>query len=54
MIAGNFVNQPVVRRLNHRVHGTLPNAERIDKQGLFFGNDGRDLYDDLSLLGTLL
>jgi len=54
MIAGNFVNQPVVRRLNHRVHGTLPNAERIDKQGLFFGNDGRDLHDELLLLSTLV
>jgi len=54
MIAGNFVNQPVVRRLNHRVHGTLPNAERIDKKGLFFGNDGRELQDELLLLSTLV
>lgn len=54
IVAGNFVNQPVMRKINHRVHGTLPNAERIDKQGLFFGNDARDLKYSLELLGSIV
>lgn len=50
IVAGNFVNQPVTRRLNHRVSGTLNNAEMIDKCGLFFGNDDRDLEPQLMQL----
>lgn len=54
IVAGNFVNQPVTRRLNHRVHGRLSNAEKIDKTGLFFGNDSRDLSKQITALGDLL
>ena len=54
IVAGNFVNQPVVRRMPHRVHGSLNNSERIDKTGLFFGNDSRDLTPQIKLLGEIL
>ena len=54
IVAGNFVNQPVTRRLNHRVSGKLTNAERIDKTGLFFGNDSRDLSEQINRLGELV
>lgn len=54
IVAGNFVNQPVTRRLQHRVAGDLKNAERIDKTGLFFGNDSRDLSEQISRLGELV
>lgn len=54
IVAGNFVNQPVTRRLKHRVHGKLTCAERIDKTGLFFGNDSRDLSEQIHKLGELV
>ncbi len=50
IVAGNFVNQPVTRLLNHRVSDTLNNAEVIDKCGLFFGNDSRNLEKQLMQL----
>lgn len=45
IVAGNFVNQPVVRsgRINSRISGDLKNAEYIDRNGFFFGNDHRNL-----------
>ena len=54
IVAGNFVNQPVISRLKHRVNGKLLNAERIDKTGLFFGNDSRDLTKQIIALGELI
>lgn len=54
VIAGNFVNQPVLRRMNYRIHGHLPNAERIDKTGVFFGNDARDLSEQIASLKEIL
>jgi CDP-6-deoxy-D-xylo-4-hexulose-3-dehydrase len=43
IVAGNFVNQPVLAYMKHRVAGPLPNAQMIDKDGFFFGNDWRPL-----------
>ena len=45
IVTGNFVNQPVVKsgRINSRISGDLTNAEYIDRNGFFFGNDHRDL-----------
>lgn len=54
MIAGNFLNQPVMRRIDHRVYGHLPRAERIDKTGVFFGNDARDLSEQIDKLAKTL
>lgn len=38
IVAGNFVNNPVVRHLRHTVSGSLTAADRVDRDGLFFGN----------------
>jgi CDP-6-deoxy-D-xylo-4-hexulose-3-dehydrase len=54
IVAGNFVNQPVVRKMPHRIQGNLANSERIDKTGMFFGNDSRDLTAQITRLGELL
>jgi len=45
IVTGNFVEQPVVKsgRINSRISGNLTNAEYIDRNGFFFGNDHRDL-----------
>ena len=54
IVSGNFVNQPVTRKLNHRVSGRLTNAECIDKTGLFFGNHSIDLSEQINRLGELV
>ena len=45
IVAGNFANQPVVKNgyMTSRISGNLSNADYIDQNGFFFGNDHRDL-----------
>lgn len=51
IVAGNFLNQPVIRYFEQIYEtGSYRNAERIDKCGLFFGNDNRDLEPQLMQL----
>ena len=39
IVAGNFAKNDVVRRhMEHAIHGTLLNADYIDRNGLFIGN----------------
>ena len=38
VVAGNFLNNPVISKLDHSVASNLPAAERIDRDGLFTGN----------------
>lgn len=52
IVTGNFANQPVMnilREAGARVHSTLDNAQEIDENGLFIGNDNRDLTEWLSV-----
>jgi CDP-6-deoxy-D-xylo-4-hexulose-3-dehydrase len=37
IIAGNMAEHPAMRKIKHRVHGTLKNARLIMRQGLYFG-----------------
>ena len=39
IVAGNFTKQPVMKFLNSRIHGKLKDAEYLDKNGFFFGNE---------------
>lgn len=48
IVAGNFLLNPVCELLNHRVHGTLNNANKIHNDGFFLGNDGRELGDNIA------
>lgn len=38
IVAGNFAKNEVVKYFDSSVHGTLTNAEHIDRNGLFVGN----------------
>ncbi len=38
IVAGNFAKNEVVKYFDSEVHGTLTNAEHIDRNGLFVGN----------------
>jgi len=38
IVAGNFAKNEVVKYFDHEVHGSLENADYIDRRGLFIGN----------------
>lgn len=50
IVAGNFVNNPVIKYFNYSIHGMLTNAEYLDKNGLFIGNNDKDLTEELEYL----
>lgn len=54
IVAGNFVNNPVMRFLNHEVAGELTNADLIDQRGFFLGNHEGSLSGELALLDRAL
>jgi CDP-6-deoxy-D-xylo-4-hexulose-3-dehydrase len=54
VVAGNFLQNDVVRLLNHRVAGKVPGAERIHEHGFFLGNHPYDLTAAFDLLATTL
>ena len=54
IVAGNFVNNPACKFINHRTSGSLENAEYVDANGFFIGNDSRDLTDPLSLVKSVI
>jgi CDP-6-deoxy-D-xylo-4-hexulose-3-dehydrase len=54
IVAGNFAKNPVMKWLDHEVHGELANADLIDANGLFVGNREGDLGVELGLLEATL
>ena len=54
IVAGNFVKNPVIKHLNHRVAGTLDNADFIHENGFFVGNHSVDNSFQIKLLENLL
>ena len=54
VVAGNFVNHPAMQLMKTRIVGKLENAEKIDKNGFFFGNDHRPLKDKIIRVRALL
>ncbi|OAA20662.1 pyridoxamine 5-phosphate oxidase [Kosmotoga sp. DU53] len=54
IVAGNFVRNPVMKYINHTIHGNLPSADYIHFNGLFVGNHSKDIKDKIDLLFSLL
>lgn len=50
VVAGNFTRQKVLRYLNHKPLAKYPNADLVHENGIFVGNDARDLSNELDLL----
>lgn len=50
ILSGNFTKNPVMKHLDTRVHGSLVGADRLDLDGLYVGNCGTDLSDNLDHL----
>lgn len=47
IVAGSFILNPVIQYMEHSISGTLENAERIDRAGLFIGNNPVDLTKEI-------
>jgi CDP-6-deoxy-D-xylo-4-hexulose-3-dehydrase len=50
IVAGNFLNNPVIGRLDHNTFGKMTNADRIDQDGLFIGNHHYPIAEPLAEL----
>jgi CDP-4-dehydro-6-deoxyglucose reductase, E1 len=53
IVAGNFAKNEVVRYFDSEVHGTMKNADHIDKYGLFVGNHHYSIPDAFAALAEL-
>ena len=53
IVAGNFAKNEVVKYFDSEVHGTLKNAEHIDRNGLFVGNHHYPIVDGITALSNL-
>lgn len=54
IVAGNFAKNEVVKYFNHEIFGDLKNAQWIDKNGLFVGNNQVDIRSQIDLLAKAL
>lgn len=54
IVAGNFSKNDVVKYFNSEVHGRLKNAEWLDVNGLFVGNNQVDIKAQIELLSKVL
>lgn len=54
IVAGNFLANPVIAKLDHSVAGPVPVAENIDRNGLFTGNGHLPLGPQLTRLREIV
>ena len=47
IVAGNFTRNPVIKFIDHEIHGTLDVADDIHDNGFFIGNGHEDLSAEL-------
>ena len=50
IVAGNFMKNPVIEHLNFISNGNYESANQIHDNGLFIGNDIRDLEENIDLV----
>lgn len=53
IVAGNFTRNPVMRHIDHEIHGELCNADYIEMHGLFIGNHHYPIPDAAEVLAEL-
>jgi len=54
IVAGNFAKNEVLKWMDHSIHGSLVNAEEIDRAGLFIGNHHYPLDSEFAILKNAL
>lgn len=50
IVAGNFTKNPAINYLDYSIYDTLSNADYLDQNGLFIGNNHLDLKNELYYL----
>ena len=53
IVAGNFAKNEVVKHFDAEVHGTLENADHIDRHGLFIGNHHYPIREAIAALRSI-
>ncbi len=53
-MTGNFLKNPVIKYLNHKISGKLTNSNYIDKNGFFFGNYPKNLDNELKRVYSII
>jgi CDP-4-dehydro-6-deoxyglucose reductase, E1 len=53
IVAGNFAKNEVMKYFDYEIHGSLRNADYIDKHGLFVGNHHFPIPEAISTLAAL-
>lgn len=53
IVAGNFAKNPVVKYFHHEVVGDLPNANRVDRHGIFIGNHHYPIPDAIEAIASM-
>ena len=54
IVGGNFVKNPVMKWLDHTIHGDLEAANYLDEKGFFVGNQEIDLKQSITHLNEVL
>lgn len=54
IVAGNFAKNEVLKWFDYSIHGTLENADHIDRAGFFVGNHHYPLREQIDYLHSLL
>ncbi|CAM3011591.1 CDP-6-deoxy-D-xylo-4-hexulose-3-dehydrase [Paracoccus aminovorans] len=50
IVSGNFTKNPVLRLMDHSLHGPMSHAEEIDLNGFFIGNHHYDMGEAIGIL----
>ena len=54
VVTGNFLNQPVIKKMDHEVRSDIVQATIIEDCSMMFGNSPKDLSNELELLNEVL
>jgi CDP-6-deoxy-D-xylo-4-hexulose-3-dehydrase len=54
IVAGNFLRNPVIQRMEHLTFGEFKNSDKIDDCGLFIGNHAEVLDEKIRITSSLL
>lgn len=54
IVAGNFTRNPVIKYMDHEIHGNLVNANYIHENGFFVGNHSTEISSEIEYLFNVL
>lgn len=52
IVSGNFTRNPVLKLMDHELHGPMTNAEQIDRDGFFIGNHHYDIAEAIEAVAA--